>query len=220
VVSVLLLSRLDLPGPARARLPGPTPPLLSVVSRPLFLAAVVPQVAGYGVMNLLMTSAPLAMMAHHHHGLPDAAFVIQWHIVGMFLPGFWSGALVQRIGERAGVALGILVNTAALGVGLAGTSVWHFWLSLTLVGVGWNLMFVAGSALSTRAYGEADRIRGQAANDFLIWTTVALTSLSSGQLLHHRGWWAIVATAAPLLVLAAAVLLARAGRREPQPEPA
>ena len=168
----------------------------------------VSELAGYGVMNLLMTGAPLAIVAHHGHGLPDAAFVIEWHLVGMFLPGFFTGSLIQRIGERATIGLGIGVNCMSVAVGLAGVTVWHFWLSLLLVGVGWNLMFVGGSTLVTRTYAADERTKAQAANDFLIWATVAMTSLSSGQLLHRHGWRSILVTAGPLLALAAAAIVA------------
>jgi MFS family permease len=139
-------------------------------------------------------------------------FVIQWHMVGMFLPGFFTGPLIQRIGERATILLGIAVNALSLVVAFAGVGVWHFWLALTLLGVGWNLMFVGGSTLVTRTYASAERAKAQAANDFVIWTTVAATSLSSGQLLHRQGWQAVVATAVPLLGLAVASMLAGAWR--------
>src|SRR5262249_5203766 len=132
----------------------------------------------------------------------------QWHLVGMFLPSFFTGTLIQRIGERATITIGIAANAASLASGFAGTTVTHFWLSLLLVGVGWNLMFVGGSTLVTRTYSHGERTKAQAANDFLIWATVAVTSVSSGQLLHRRGWAAILVTAAPLLGLAAAGLVA------------
>jgi MFS family permease len=216
VLSVLLLTGLDLPPPVEARAERTSRPIGAIVRQPLFLTAVVSQMTGYGVMNLLMTGTPLAMMTHHGHGLADAAFVIQWHLVGMFLPGFFTGSLVQRVGERVTILIGIAVNGASLAVGFAGVGVWHFWLALALVGVGWNLMFVGGSTLVTRTYASAERARAQAANDFFIWTTVAVTSLSAGQLLHHRGWQAVLATAVPLLGLAAAALLA--GRRGAAPQ--
>jgi MFS family permease len=215
LVSVLLVLGLDLPRPADARHDAPARPVTTIVAQPLFLTAVVSEMTGYGVMNLLMTGAPLAMIAHHGHGLGDAAFVIQWHIVGMFLPGFATGFLIQRIGERPTILLGVLTNAACLAIGFAGVSVWHFWLALLLVGVGWNLMFVGGSALVTQTYAPAERAKAQAANDFLIWATVAVTSLSSGQLLHRQGWLAVLATAVPLLGLGAAGLLAGWGRGAP-----
>ena len=208
VLSMALMLGLRLPEAETSRATGAARTVVAIVRQPLFLAAVVSEVAGYGVMNLLMTGTPLAMVTRHGHGLADAAFVIQWHLVGMFLPGFFTGALIQRIGERATVVIGIAANTGGLAAGFAGTTVWHFWLSLLLVGVGWNLMFVGGSTLVTRTYAASERTKAQAANDFLIWTTVAVTSVSSGQLLHRHGWIAILATAAPLLGLAAAALAA------------
>jgi MFS family permease len=211
--AVPLLLGLRLPAAPEERMAGPARPVAAIVRQPLFLAAAVSAMAGYGVMNLLMTGTPLAMMVHHGHGLGDAAFVIQWHLVGMFLPGLFSGRIVERIGEPATILAGIGVNVASLAVAFAGAGVSHFWLALTLVGVGWNLMFVGASTLVTQAYSSSERARAQAANDFLIWATVAVTSLASGQLLHRHGWPAVLATAGPLLGVAAAALLAGWPRR-------
>jgi predicted MFS family arabinose efflux permease len=208
LVSMTLMLGLRLPKAGKSGGAGATRPVLAIVRQPLFLVAVVSELAGYGVMNLLMTGTPLAMVAHHGHELRDAAFVIEWHLVGMFLPGFFTGAVIQRIGERPTIGVGILANSASLAVGFAGTTVSHFWLALVMVGVGWNLMFVGGSTLVTRTYTPDERTKAQAANDFLIWATVAVTSLSSGQLLHRHGWRSILVTAAPLLALAAAAILA------------
>ena len=221
LVGMGLMLGLRLPEAAESRVAGTTRPISEIVRQPLFLVAVASELAGYGVMSLLMTGTPLAMVAHHGHDLRDAAFVIQWHLVGMFMPGFFTGPLIQRVGERATIAVGIAVNLASLAVGFAGVTVWHFWLGLLLVGVGWNLMFVGGSTLVTRTYAPRERTKAQAANDFLIWTTVAATSLSSGQLLHRHGWTAILVTAGPLLALAGAGLLAasigaRAGASPPR----
>jgi MFS family permease len=167
---------------------------------------------GQGVMNLLMTGTPLAMMAHHHT-FADTAFVIQWHVVGMFLPGFFTGTLVKRWGERPVIAAGIALNLLAVAAGAHDVGVGNFWLAMTLDGVGWNFMFVAGSALVTKAYAPAERARTQAANDFLVFGTAAVTSLSSGQLLHHRGWQIVLATAAVMLLAALGGSLWRAPRR-------
>jgi MFS family permease len=215
VVTILFLLGLDLPASAAAPAAGVGRPVAAIVRQPRFVVAVVSQMVGYGVMNLLMTGTPLAMMAHHGHGLPDAAFVIQWHLVGMFLPGFFTGLLVQRVGERATILLGLATSALSVGAGALGTDVGHFWLALTLVGVGWNLMFVGGSTLVTQTYGPAERARAQAANDALVWTTVAVTSLSSGQLLHRHGWSAILVTAVPLLALAGTALFVTAWRARP-----
>jgi MFS family permease len=213
LVTVFLLLGLRLPVMGAGQAAGPARPIAAIVRQPTFLAAAVTAMTGYGVMNLLMTGTPLAMTTYHGHALGDAAFVIQWHLVGMFLPGFFTGALIDRLGESPTILLGIAVNAASLVIGFAGVGVWHFWLALALLGVGWNLMFVGGSALVIQTYASAERAKAQAAYDFLIWATVAVTSLSSGQLLHRRGWHAVLATAVPLLALAAAAMLVRAWRR-------
>ena len=142
LASMGLMLGLRLPEAVESRVTGRARSVVAIVRQPLFLVAVVSEMVGYGVMNLLMTGTPLAMVTHHGHGLRDAAFVIEWHLVGMFLPGFFTGSLIQRIGERATIAIGIAVNAGSLAVGFSGSTVWHFWLALLLVGVGWNLMFV------------------------------------------------------------------------------
>jgi len=128
------------------------------------------------------------------------------------LPGFFSGALVQRWGERRVILLGIALNLLAVGAAAADVGVHNFSVALTLNGVGWNLMFVAGSTLVTRTYAPAERARTQAANDFLVFGTAAVTSLSSGQLLHHRGWQVVLATAVAMLLVALAGTLWREPR--------
>jgi MFS family permease len=178
-------------------------PIVQIVLQPIFIVAVLAQMMGQGVMNLLMTGTPLAMIAHHHT-FGDAAFVIQWHVVGMFLPSFFTGTLVQRWGERTVIVLGIVLNLLAVVAAALDVGVANFWLAMTLNGIGWNFMFVAGSTLVTKAYAPAERARTQAANDFLVFGTAAVTSLSSGQLLHHRGWQVVLATAGIMLLLALA----------------
>jgi len=213
-----LLLGLRMPPPAEeaVRVAGPVRPIAEIVRQPIFIVAVLAQMMGQGVMNLLMTGTPLAMMAHHHT-FSDTAFVIQWHVVGMFLPGFFSGALVQRWGERTVILLGIVLNVLAVAAAALDVGVPNFLLAMTLNGIGWNFMFVAGSTLVTKAYAPAERSRTQAANDFLVFGTAALTSLSSGQLLHHRGWQVVLATAAVMLLLALAGSFWRTSRAASPP---
>jgi MFS family permease len=202
-----------MPAPAEdaVRVGGAARPIMEIVRQPIFLVAVLAQMMGQGVMNLLMTGTPLAMMAHHHT-FSDTAFVIQWHVVGMFLPGFFTGTLVQRWGERTVILLGIALNVLAVGAAALDVGVPNFLLAMTLNGIGWNFMFVAGSTLVTKAYMPAERSRTQAANDFLVFGTAALTSLSSGQLLHHRGWQVLLMTAVAMLLLALAGSVWRTSR--------
>ena len=193
------------------RIGGAARPITEIVRQPIFIVAVLAQMMGQGVMNLLMTGTPLAMMAHHH-SFADTAFVIQWHVVGMFLPGFFTGTLIQRWGDRTVIVLGIAFNVLAVIAAALDVGVHNFFLAMTLNGIGWNFMFVAGSALVTKAYAPAERSRTQAANDFLVFGTAALTSLSSGQLLYHRGWQVVLATAAVMLLVALAGSLWRVSR--------
>jgi MFS family permease len=205
LLGAALLTGLRMPPPAEeaVRVGGPVRPITQIVLQPIFIVAVLAQMMGQGVMNLLMTGTPLAMMAHQH-SFADTAFVIQWHVVGMFLPGFFTGTLVQRWGERTVIVLGIALNLLAVVAATVDVGVANFWLAMTLNGIGWNFMFVAGSTLVTKAYAPAERARTQAANDFLVFGTAAVTSLSSGQLLHHRGWQVVLVTAVVMLLAALA----------------
>jgi MFS family permease len=218
VLAVVWLTALRMPPPAEeaVRVGGPVRSMTEIVRQPIFIVAVLAQMMGQGVMNLLMTGTPLAMMAHHY-SFADTAFVIQWHVVGMFLPGFFTGTLVQRWGERAVILLGIALNVLAVVAAAQNVGVYNFWLAMMLNGIGWNFMFVAGSTLVTKAYAPAERSRTQAANDFLVFGTAAVTSLSSGQLLHHRGWQVVLATAAVMLLLALAGSLWRTSRAASPP---
>jgi len=211
-LSVTLLLGLRMPGlKQESRAEGHARSIGSIVRQPIFVAAVVAQMMAQGVMNLLMTGTPLAMMAHHH-SFADTAFVVQWHVVGMFLPGFFTGALIQRWGEQSVIRLGIALNVLAVAAGAADISVLNFWVALTLNGIGWNFMFVAGSALVTKAYTPPERARAQAANDFLVFGTAAVASLSSGQVLHHHGWHIVLATTILMLLAASAAALWRLPR--------
>jgi MFS family permease len=203
--------RMPPPSDDAALVAGPARPIADIVRQPIFIVAVLAQMMGQGVMNLLMTGTPLAMMAHHHT-FADTAFVIQWHVVGMFLPGFFTGTLVQRWGERTVILLGIALNLLAVAAAWLDVGVHNFFLAMTLNGIGWNFMFVAGSTLVTKAYAPAERSRTQAANDFLVFGTAAVTSLSSGQLLHHRGWQVVLTTAAVMLLAALTGSLWRVSR--------
>ena len=213
LLTAALLVGLRMPRPSEdaALVAGPARPVIEIVRQPIFIVAVLAQMMGQGVMNLLMTGTPLAMMAHHH-SFADTAFVIQWHVVGMFLPGFFTGTLVQRWGERTVIQLGIALNVLAVVAASLDVGVHNFFLAMTLNGIGWNFMFVAGSTLVTKAYAPAERSRTQAANDFLVFGTAAVTSLSSGQLLHHRGWQVVLTTAAVMLFAALAGSLWRVSR--------
>ncbi len=206
-LSVLLLSFVDVPLPTAAEAAAVRRPLSAIARQPVFMIAALSGMVGYGFMNLLMTATPLAMTQHYHFHFNQAATVIQWHVVAMFAPSFFTGALIARAGALNVILAGVAINLLCVAVAMAGVAYENFWLSLTLLGLGWNFMYVGGSTLLTESYRPAERAKTQAANDFLVFFTVAVSSLSSGALLHRGGWVTILFLALPWLGLAAIATL-------------
>ncbi len=206
VVAMLVLTRLDIPRLSATELKDPGRPLGTIMRQPVFIVAVLAAMLAYGIMNLMMTSTPLAMRAHEHH-FDDAAFVLEWHIIGMYGPSFFTGSLVNRFGVLQVILTGIALIFLAIVAALAGTDIVHFWTSLFLLGVGWNFMYVGGSALLSDCHTPAERAKTQAANDFLIFVTMAVSSMSSGMLLDRAGWHAVNYGSIPFLVLATVATL-------------
>lgn len=222
VLTALALMTLSIPRQTRAEQEGPRRPLIVVMTQPVFLAATFAGLIGQGVMTFLMTAAPIAMQ-NAHHAFADTAFVIEWHIFAMFAPGFFTGWLITRFGEVFIIQAGLLLQLICVGVALSGTGVSEFWLSMLLLGLGWNFTFTASTSLTTRAYTPAERDATQGATNFIIYAFVALLSLSSGALLHYFGWMWVNIGAIPLIVAAGLVTLwyaARAGREDLQEVPA
>ena len=152
-------------------------PLGEIARQPVFAVAVLCGTVSYGVMNLLMTATPLAMDASHHP-FSEAAFVIQWHIVGMFAPSFVTGNLINRLGLMTVMLVGVGLNIVCVAIALSGVDVMHFWLALVLLGIGWNFMFVGATALLTESHAPAERAKVQGVNDSAIFTTMIVTSLN------------------------------------------
>ena len=180
-------------------------PLSEIARQPRFIVAVFGATTSYALMNLLMTSAPLAMKMCGL-SLSDATWGIQWHIVAMFLPSFWTGDLIQRFGAARIVAIGLALIALAAVVGLAGITTWHFWIGLVLLGLGWNFGFVGSSAMVLDTHRPEERSRVQSFNDFLIFGTMAIASFSSGQILANWGWEYVNWVVFPPIVLAIALL--------------
>jgi len=141
------------------------------------------------------------MHAHQHH-FNDAAFVLQGHMIGMYAPAFITGSLINRFGVLNVILAGIVLLFICIGSALAGTMIINFWVAMFLLGVGWNFMYVGGSALLTECHSPAERAKTQAANDFMVFTTMAISSMSSGLLLHQSGWHAVNLGSIPFLLLA------------------
>jgi len=192
---------------------GEARPLVSVARQPMFLVAVAAAVVSYAVMSFIMTATPISMHVHDHHSDTDTAWVIQSHLLAMYGPSLFSGRLIGRIGVRAGMAAGLALMFACVAIDSAGRDVMHYWWGLVLLGVGWNLLFVAGTALLTTTYRPAERFRAQAVNEFSVFGTQALASLMAGPAIHALGWQALNVAALVPLALFAAALVAWPGQR-------
>ena len=201
-VTLCVQSFLRLPAPvAAASADTEARPLATIMRQPFMVVAVASAVVGYGVMNFLMTSTPLAMIGFHHL-YSDAAHVVEWHIVGMYLPSFFTGPLIRRIGVVRTILGGTGVLLAAIAAAVSGTAVFNFWLALVLVGVGWNLLYIGGTSLLTDGYRPEERTKVQGFNDLLVFGTTAITSIVSGTLLYYVGWKAISIGTLPFIMVA------------------
>lgn len=214
LLSLAVLSLIRFPE-HHAPLPGATSgrPLSEIVRQPVFIVAVAAGALGYGVMNLLMAATPIAMAKC---GLPfsDAALVLEWHVLGMFVPSFFTGHLIKRFGALPIMGVGVLLNLVCIGVALSGIELMQFLVALFTLGVGWNFLFVGGSTLLTRAYRPEEKIKTQGAMDFCVFTTMAVTSFASGALITTRGWdWLNYGSLPVVLLIAIALLWLAAQRR-------
>jgi MFS family permease len=204
LVAMAVLAGIDAPRPAPSDLHGGRP-LLAIVRQPRFIAAALCGAIAYPMMNLVMTSAPLAMKMCGL-SVSDSNFGVQWHIVAMYGPSFFTGSLIARFGARRMVALGLLLEAGAATIGLTGITAMHFWATLMTLGVGWNFSFVGASALVLETHRPPERNKVQAFNDFLVFGMMAVGSFSSGQLLANYGWSAVNLVVYPPVLLGLTVL--------------
>ena len=166
----------------------------------MWIVAVICGMLGYGVMSFVMTATPLAMK-HHTHDFSETSFVIQWHVLAMFAPSFFTGAFIRKIGELKVMLIGAVLGCLCVLINLNGTTLTHFWLALVLLGLSWNFLFVGSTTLLTQTYTLAERFKVQAINDFIIFTTVAAASLSAGYLQHYFGWRTVNVGVLPFLAI-------------------
>jgi MFS family permease len=214
LLALAVLSLIEFP-PHQAPAPGARSgrPLSEIMRQPVFIVAAAAGALGYGVMNLLMAATPIAMA---RCGLPfsDAALVLEWHVLGMFVPGFFSGHLIKRFGALPIMGVGVLLNLVCIAVALSGVELMQFLVALFTLGVGWNFLFVGGSSLLTEAYRPEEKIKTQGAMDFCVFSTMAVTSFASGALVTTRGWdWLNVGSLPAVALIAAALLWLAAVRR-------
>ena len=181
-------------------------PIGEIARQPKFVVAVVCGVASYALMNLMMTSAPLAMF-DCGHSVGDAALGIQWHVLAMYAPSFFTGSLILRFGVPKIASAGLIMLALSAVSGLAGTTVAHFWTALILLGVGWNFAFVAATTMVCDCHRPEERNKVQAFNDFLIFGSMAIGSFLSGSMLAHYGWYLVNIVMFPVVAVAGALLL-------------
>jgi len=215
----VVLTRLKIPRlPPERQITGGRP-LAEIAATPRFIVAVACGVASYATMNLVMTSAPLAMVMCGH-SVTNATLGIQWHILAMYAPSFITGSLILRFGLERMIIVGLLLVLASAAIGLTGTTIAHFWSGLVLLGVGWNFAFVGATTMVTQCHRPEERNKVQAFNDFLVFGAMAIGSFSSGQILAVLGWGAVNGVVVPVIVTAAALLAWLALRdrfRQPHP---
>lgn len=178
-------------------------PLGEIMRSPRYMLAVAAGVVSYGLMTFVMTAAPVAMV-HMGHSVDHAALGIQWHVLAMFAPSFVTGRLMARFGKERVTATGLLIIGLSALVALSGLDLGHFWISLTLLGIGWNFGFLGATAMVTDCHTAEERTKAQGANDFIVFGTVAIASFSSGALLSSSGWsmlnWLVLPLVALILV--------------------
>jgi predicted MFS family arabinose efflux permease len=215
VLAAGVLSLLDIPAPPRVAAGGRGRPFGEILRQPRFVVAVACGVASYAMMNMVMTSSPLAMV-ECNHSVTNATLGLQWHVMAMFIPSLFTGSLIARLGVERIIGAGFALILISAAIGISGVTLWHFWSELILLGVGWNFGFVGASTLVTECHRPEESTRVQSFNDFLIFGSMAIGSFSSGTLLALYGWVTVNAVVFPV-VLAAAALLVWLTWREREP---
>lgn len=205
IISLILVSFINIPKPPTQTTKSGGRPILEIMRQPRFIVAAACGICSYALMSLVMTATPLAMIGC---GLTetDAALGIQWHVIAMFGPSFFTGSLIARFGKEKIVAIGLLLLASCSVVALSGVDLAHFWTALILLGLGWNFGFIGATAMLTDTYRPEERNMVQATNDFLVFGFVACASFSSGALLNAFGWDSVTTLVFPFVLLCLALL--------------
>jgi MFS family permease len=218
LASLVALSFIEFP-PHVAPAPGAGSgrSVAELARQPVFIVAVAAGALGYGVMNLLMAATPIAMQ-QCQHPFDRAALVLEWHVLGMFVPGFFTGHLIRRFGALPVMGVGALLNLACVAVALSGVDVMQFLVALAVLGVGWNFLFTGATTLFTEAYRPEEKNKAQGAMDTCVFATMAVTSFSSGALVTTQGWtWLNLGSLLPIAMVSGALLWLAAVRRRARP---
>ncbi len=214
ILLVLIPLKMPLP-PARLVSDEAARSLLTVVRQRRAVVAIVCAMLGYGIMSFVMTATPLAMHFCGYELGKGIGFVIQWHVLGMFVPSFFTGHLIRRFGEMRILSCGITCYVLCIGIGLSGIAIPQFWLTLVLLGLGWNFLYVGATMLLTKCYRSSERAKVQAFNDFLVAGTQAVCSFVAGSVQQWAGWqWVLIGAAVPAgFILLTLLWGARSGTR-------
>lgn len=206
LLSLLIMAFIDFP-PHQAPAVGAASgrPLQQLMRQPVFFVAVAGAALGYAVMNLLMAATPLAMQMCEHP-FASIAIVLEWHVLGMFVPSFFTGHLIKRFGVLPVMASGVVLMLACVLIALSGVALMQFVTALLLLGVGWNFLYIGGSTLLTEAYLPEEKNKAQGAMDFCVFSSVAISSFASGVLVTTQGWtWINLGSLIPLVLVASAL---------------
>jgi MFS family permease len=205
LLSMLVLAYIQFP-PAPPKAVGGGRPLKDIMRQPVFMVSAAGAALGYGVMNLLMAATPIAMQ-QCKHPFSDAALVLEWHVIGMFAPGFFTGHLIKRFGPLPVMGVGVALNLLCIAIALSGVDVMQFLVALFLLGVGWNFLFTGSTTLALQAWRPEEKDKAQAALNFCVFAVMALTSFGAGALVTTQGWqWLNIGSIAPVLLTGAALL--------------
>ena len=216
LLAMVLLAFIEFPPPPDVKASGGGRPLGEIMRQPVFIVAAAAGALGYGVMNLLMAATPIAMQIC---GLPfsDVALVLEWHVIGMFAPGFFTGHLIKRFGTLPIMAVGLVLNLVCVAIALSGVDFKQFLVALFLLGLGWNFIFTASTTLALTAYRPEEKDKAQGALNFCVFAVLALTSLASGVLVTTKGWALLnIGSLLPLGVTALAIGWLALSRRKAQ----
>ena len=212
IVVFILLQLVDLPKPTANEQQPRTRPFWEITRQTTWKVSLLSAALGYAAMALIMTATPLSMQAHHH-SFSASAFVIQWHVIAMFMPSFFTGNLIQRFGSKNIMLVGIGLNLLCILINTQGQFFLSYWSALILLGVGWNFMFIAGTTLLTETYRPEEKALVQGVNDVLVFGAAASGSLLAGVLQNQIGWETLnMVVAPPLLLLAGWLLWLKRGR--------
>ncbi|MEZ5848693.1 MAG: MFS transporter [Geminicoccaceae bacterium] len=210
MISAACVLSLDLPRMGEAQFDGPVRSAWEIFRQPMAITALFSAIAAYLTMNLIMTATPLAMQVEGHL-FESTAFVIQWHVLGMFAPSFFTGALIARFGEYRMIGAGAILLLGAVVINLSGVQLFHFATALGLLGIGWNFMFIGGTTLLTRSYAPAEKAKAQGVNDLLLFSAVAMSASASGALHDALGWQVMNIMVVPLLLGSLLLVIRQSG---------